>query len=96
LRVFPEVLDGARDRRARAEITSPTDLFSICAISCAALSTSSSIVRVVRINSSSRIKHHTSDALPAANWSISGNFFKITQLPKFPNRSIFAMLAYRR
>ncbi len=55
--------EGERARLASEEITSPTDFFSFRAISLAALSTSSSIARVVRIrHHASYIKHHASDA----------------------------------
>src|SRR5215469_9932641 len=55
---------------ARDEITSPTVFFSTAAISLAALNTSSSITRVVRMNRhlnlsahhASDVIHHTSDA----------------------------------
>jgi len=50
---------GESARRARVEITSPTDLFSNAAISLAALRTSSSITSVVRIG----ICHHASNII---------------------------------
>ncbi len=58
---------GVNARLASEEITSPTDLRSMVAISLAALKTSSSMTRVVRIgkspsNSSSRIIHQMRDA----------------------------------
>jgi hypothetical protein len=48
-RVFRLDAVGLRARLASEEITSPTDLRSLAAISLAALKTSSSITRVVRI-----------------------------------------------
>jgi hypothetical protein len=54
---------GVNARLASEEMTSPTDLRSVEAISLAALKTSSSITRVVRIGKPpATSKHHTSDA----------------------------------
>ena len=61
---------GVNARLASEEMTSPTDLRSVVAISLAALKTSSSMTRVVRIgqspsNISSRIIHQMRDAAPS-------------------------------
>jgi hypothetical protein len=59
---------GVNARLASEEMTSPTDLPSVVAISLAALKTSSSMTRVVRIgkispsNRSARILHQMRDA----------------------------------
>src|SRR5205823_7140676 len=68
LRVLTLDSVGASARLAKQEIISPIDFFSRAANSLAALNTSSSIRRVVRIISSI-IKHQTSDV----NFGNSGN-----------------------
>lgn len=64
-RVLAFVSGGESARRAKQEITSPTDFFSITAISFAALKTSSSITSVVRI------AYHHASYIRCASLSIS-------------------------
>ena len=64
-RVFRLDAVELRARLAGEEITSPTDLRSLAAISLAALKTSSSMMRVVRIGvllGNCLIEHHAPDA----------------------------------
>src|SRR5579872_713520 len=89
LRVLEIDSPGDSARLAKDEITSPIDLFSIAAISLAALKISSSMTRVVRI-ASPIIKHHTSDALVSTR---PRRFEIIGSSPVWPPRSIFPRAA---